>query len=71
MATTSFYPADPDDILSWTKNDKGCLQSQLFNKYGVLYEFEVRIVTLTSHPNRLILLLDEDQSERWARNDVV
>jgi len=51
MSAIPFSPAQPDDILSWTKRDKDCRDSKLFNGYGVLYEFEVLFVTLIPDAN--------------------
>jgi hypothetical protein len=47
MATIPPYPAATDDILSWTNQDTR--ESVLFNSWGVLYRFQVRIIAPRAH----------------------
>lgn len=69
MTTSPSYPAAADDILSWTNQD--CRESVLFNSWGVLYRFQVRVIAEISRPNLLILLVDDCRSEWGIRNNNV
>lgn len=55
-----------NDILSWTNQDPR--ESQLFNSWGVLYRFQVRILIL-HHGQDINICISDGRQYQWPERD--